>query len=186
MFAPSDLADSANWLQKYKSIKRKYRDLHKVRVASVSQDLETMRLRISEHQRFRDEKVTEIKEHTETMRRTIESTKAMKSEIQRLQASVDAARRSLKARDPVLNILLEYPCFQVSVLEASTYQVACGREKLLQFGLVKDDDIHYYPIAVPRHITLPRELGSEFQMRLTDLRAICRNLSENTGLNPLK
>jgi hypothetical protein len=176
-------ADSTNWFQIYKSMKRKYRDLQKVRVAAVAQDIQTIRNRISEHQRFHDEKVNEINEHTEVMRRTIDTTKTMKSEIRRLQVSVDTIKRSLKAQDSVLSIILKYHCFQVSVLRPSTYQVACGRQNEFLFRLVKDQDIHYHPIKVPHWTSLPPELALELRLRLSDLDDLCRTLNQNAELN---
>lgn len=165
-----------DWFQKYKSIKRKFRDLYAVRILSVSNDIETLVSRLEEHKRVQKQTIEDIQSHTEEMKQEIELTRKMREDISEKETNVRNLRRQLKSRDPIVGLLIDYPKLRCHVVSKDQYRVRASNG--LEFGLIKGDSIRYIPIKVPGRIRGMDNLRKEFTMRISDLAEFCRRIAD--------
>jgi hypothetical protein len=170
------ISDSTDWYSKYKSIKRKFKDMYALRIASVQDDMNIVMERTNEHRRVHAEAVADIREEAVEFRQMIDDAARMKHEIKRMQENIAQIKRSIRCRDSVLNILLEFKSLHVVLVEPGAYKVKCGPGDRIEFGLVKDTDIIYRPISISKNISLPSIMFSDFSMALSQLPKFCGQL----------
>jgi hypothetical protein len=73
------------WYSRYKSMKKKFKDMYAIRVTSVEEESKVVRDRMAEHRRLHEETVSEIKEEIIEFQQMIEDAATMKSEIKRME-----------------------------------------------------------------------------------------------------
>ena len=163
-----------DWFRKYKSIKRKYKDLYNLRISSVAHDIETVSNRIEEHKRVHQLAIEEVESHTRDIQKEIQLTEKMRASIADMDSNVRNLRRNIKSRDPILGVIIDYPKLKCHLQKPGQYRIRS--ESGLEFGLVKEDSLRYIPIKVPSKFRGMDTLRKEFVMRLTDLTEFCRRI----------
>jgi uncharacterized protein YdcH (DUF465 family) len=147
--------------------------MYDIRITSVRDDINIVTDRTNEHRRIHAEAIAEIKQEAADYRQMIDDSARMKREIKRMQENIAQIKRAARCRDSVLNILLEFKNLHVVMVEPGAYKVKCGPDDRIQFGLVKDSEIIYRPISIPRNINLPPIMFSDFTMAVSQLAKFC-------------
>jgi hypothetical protein len=168
---------STDWYHKYKMMKKKYNELHRVRVLAVEEDIITIKSRIEEHRSAHTEMMNEIRLHTEDLHSAIQTNARMKEEIRSMQDNIKSLQRILRCRDSILNVLIDYPDLRVRLTKTRCYRVATGPRDAIEFGLTKDDVIRYVPLKVPAYREIPEQFQQEFEMSVSDLHPFCRAIA---------
>jgi hypothetical protein len=166
----------ADWYHLYTMMKKKYNELHRIRVSAVQEDIATVQARIQEHRDVHAETVEDIQLQSEDLRRTIQLVGSTKDEIRSMQENIKSLQRVLRCRDSVLNVLIEYPELRVRITNSGSYRVSAGLDDEFQFGLTKDTQIQYLPLKVPGHREVPDSFRETFEMNSANLPGFCRDV----------
>lgn len=138
--------------EKYHSLKKKYNELHNLRIESVIDDSNDLREKIEEHQRVHQIAVNELRQQNEQMRTIINEIESAKDAIESLKNSNRMLRERIGKMDPTAKILLQHPEMKVKCIGKGEFKIAIGDNNEFVFELQRESKSQYQtnPINWPK------------------------------------
>jgi len=166
---------SIDWHQKYKSMKKKLKELRYIRTDAVLNDCEDLKKKIDEHKAVHGQTLEEIRAHNDDLRNTIDEIEKMKSEIMKMENKITSVKRDIGLRDAVLRVLIDYPFFKVRISNPGVYSISINSTKKIQFTLEKQQkDFLYVPIQIPMIQNIPDIMSKEMIVKNEQLNKFCQ------------
>lgn len=150
----------AIWKERYKSIKKKLKELQNLRKDSVNADIKDLREKIEEHKRVHQITIKNIQNENAILKQQIDKIEEAKDSIQDLESSISNLKTEIKRYDPNLRIILDFPRLKIvsinnregfsKIDRQMLYTIACGPNDIWVFDIYKNNDkIVYHPNSVP-------------------------------------
>ena len=145
-----------DWKSKAEEMEDTYKELYKLRVESVNQDIEELMQKINEHSKIHQLAVNEMKYQNNQLRAKIEENKRNKQNISQLESSIIEKRRQLSRKDPILAKIFQFSNLHIlrRNSDGTRYLVGHGDEYQYQFEISKIDSnsFQYQGVQVPEGI----------------------------------
>ena len=152
-----------DWKSKAEEMADTYKELYKLRIESVNQDIEELEQKISEHTKIHELAVQEMKYQNNQLRARIEEIKRNRQKISQLESSILEKRRQLSRKDPILAKIFQFQNLHIlrRNQEGTRYLVGQGDAYDFQFEIAKIDQntIQYEGVQVPNGIYSDEEEG---------------------------
>lgn len=138
--------------EKYHSLKKKYNELHTLRIESVIDDSNDLREKIEEHQKVHQIAVNELKQQNEQMRTIISEIESAKDAIESLKNSNRILKDKLGKMDPTVKILLNHTEMKIKCIGKGEFKITIGNNNDFVFELLRESKAQYRtnPINWPK------------------------------------
>ena len=173
--------EDIDWKAKYKSMKKRFRELQNLRIDSVKTDIDDLERKIDEHRKVHQLAVKELKRHNDSMGNAAGKIIQCKDEIERIEASVRSLTSDLKFRDSILKVVLDYESFYVDCIEKGRFKITATGKYQVVFELKKELDapsIVYTPVSVPDAPNPPDFISQVIKFSSADLRNFCDTIQD--------
>lgn len=146
--------------KKYLSLKEKYNELMNLRIDSMRDNIEDLQKKIERHRKIHEIAVGELKRQNEELARVQADIRVAQADVDELERANKRVVEHLIEKDRALEVLLEYPEFEVQCKGVGVFEISC-RGFAFTLRRRSETEYKYQPISVPKEIDTPDSFVSK-------------------------